>query len=100
MTIRQVDQEAGVLGPYDIYALWGIGGPLFSDDLFEGEREALLGWINARIFDRAHVEQRSWCRPGPDEGRAYCAIRVLRSINNFGDEIVLPTWMLAGTVGA
>jgi hypothetical protein len=100
MTIRLVDQDSGLLGLYDIYTLWGVGGPLFSDDIGEGERELLLSRIDARIFDRALIEQRAWRNPGPDEGRAYYAIRVLSRINRHGSEIDLPTWMLAGAAGA
>lgn len=100
MNIRLVDQDSGFLGPYDIYTFWGIGGPLFVDDMGEGERELLLSRVNAHYFDRAHVEQRAWVYPGPDEGRSICAIRVLHRINPNGPEIDLPTWMLAGAAAS
>ncbi|MDR3707595.1 MAG: hypothetical protein P4L33_04800 [Capsulimonadaceae bacterium] len=99
MKIKLVERDSGYLGQYDVYALFDVAGPIFTDDIGERDRELLLSRIHARLFDRAHVEERSWCMPGPDEGRRYSAIRVLRRTNCHGDQIDLPTWMLAGGFG-
>ena len=99
MNIRLVAREPGYLGQYDIYALFDGAGPIFADDIGERERALLLSRINARLFDRAHVEERRWNNPGPDEGRRFAAIRVLGRINRHGEQIDLPTWMLAGGFG-
>jgi hypothetical protein len=84
-----------MLGSYDVYALWSVHGVVFADELSDGDREFLLKRVNG-LFVSPRTEQRPWSWPGPDEGRSYSAITVPHSVNPHGDEVSIPTWMLAG----
>jgi len=98
MIIRKVGNKRGMLGSYDVYAIWGIHGVVFADEMSDSDREQLVQRVKT-LFQSPRVEQRPWCAPGPDEGRAYCALTVPNATNRHGDEVSIPTWMLASSFG-